>query len=138
MSRFIEVENRLINTGKIVGVIKESSSLSIILENDERIDIDRRMIKNLDRLYKEIKGNSHIVNVIQPPETLYAVYDMEDEEGNQVYEANEVKLLGILQDGRIEAIELCEGYYDVCSECANYMGIYTRDQIKYKFSNYRM
>lgn len=130
MSRFVKVGNQLVNTDKIIRVIQGNGTLSIILEDDQRIDIDRRMIESLEYICDEIVSNDRIINIIHAPEELYAVYDMEDDEGNRELEASEVKLLGLLQDGRIEPIELCDGYYELCSECSNFKGTYTKKQIE--------
>ena len=130
MSKFVKVGNELVNTDKIIRVIKGNSSLSIILEDDERIDVDRRMIRSLEYICDEIVSNDRIISIIQAPEELYAVYDMEDDKGNRELEAIEIKLLGLLQDGRVEPVELCDGYYELCSECSNFKGTYTKKQIE--------
>ena len=136
MSRFIEVGNQLINVDKIIRVIKANSSASIILEDSQCVDIDRRTIMNLEGLYEEIKGDSHIVNVIQPTETLYAVYEAEYDKvahENVEYEAKEVKLLAVLGNGCIEPIELLNGRYEFCSISSYYIGMYNKKQIEKEF-----
>lgn len=135
MSRFIDLGAEIVNVDKIIRVIKCRDSLSIVLEDDHRIDIDRRMIKNLEYVCEEIKGSKHIVQVIEPTEDLYAVYCNEDDEGNEVYEASEAKLLALLEDGKIEAVELCDGYYETCVECSNYLGLYTKERAIDEFEN---
>ena len=131
MSRFIEVGNQLINVDKIIRVIKANSSASIILEDDQHVDIDRRTIRDLEGLYKEIEGNSHIANVMQAPGELYAVYDKKYEKGE--YEAKEVKLLAILKNGCIESVEVLNGCYELCTANSDYIGTYTKKQIEKEF-----
>ena len=135
MSRFIEVGNQSINVDKVIRVIKSSHSASIILEDGQRVDVDRRTVWDIEGLYKEIEGNSHIANVMKAPNELYAVYAIDDEEGNRIYEAKKVRLLALLSDGHIESVDLFEGNYELCTVCSDYIGTYTNDQIARDFCN---
>lgn len=136
MSRFIDLGAEIVNVDKIIRVMKGRDGLSIVLEDDHRIDIDRSTIKNLDYIGELIYGSRHIVQVFEPTEELYTLYAISDDlSGTELYQATKVKLLAVLANGQIEAVELCDGSYETCVECSNYYGIYTKEQALERFGD---
>lgn len=116
MSRFVEINNRLLSVDKIAEVVPNRKGYTLI-HTDGRTEVcdhyEKKQVEGIDKLIQVIPCNIPIV----------AVYDNDGE----LFE-EDVFFLGLYESGQICGLTLDDGYFVKCEDaCCDFKRLYYKN-----------